>query len=138
MKTRGNSPKKIPPPRPAIIWRLAAAGLLTCALLLAVMLDRIPSWLLVYAPTVAAVSAIAYWIDKRAAVRGDWRVPEARLHALDLIGGIVGGLVAQVVLRHKTSKPEFGAISATIAVLYLGFLGELILRLSIGGMGTSR
>jgi uncharacterized membrane protein YsdA (DUF1294 family) len=131
MKIKGNFPAPIRRSRPAVVWRLAAAGLLTSALLLAVALGRMPSWLLIYAPVLGAVSALAYWIDKRAARRGDWRVPENRLHALDLIGGIAGGLVAQVVLRHKTSKPEFSWVSATIAALHLGILGELILRLSI-------
>ena len=129
MKTKGNSPRSGQRARPGNVWRLAIAGLLSCVLLLGVILGRVPGWLLIYASILGAVSAVAYWIDKRAAMRGDWRVPENRLHALDLIGGVAGGLVAQVVLRHKTSKPEFGAVSATIAALYLGALGELILRL---------
>ena len=65
-----------PRARPALIWRLVAAAALTYALLLAVALGRIPNWLLLYAPSIGVVSAFAYWIDKRAATRGEWRIPE--------------------------------------------------------------
>ncbi|HEU5072003.1 MAG TPA: DUF1294 domain-containing protein [Verrucomicrobiae bacterium] len=54
--------------------------------------------------------ARAYWIyarDKRRAEAGEWRVPEARLHFLDLLGGWPGGFLAQRRLRHKCSKGSY-------------------------------
>jgi uncharacterized membrane protein YsdA (DUF1294 family) len=64
-------------------------------------------WVGVYA---IAISALTYWVyawDKRRAEDGDWRVPEARLHLLDLLGGWPGGFLAQRRLRHKCSKRSY-------------------------------
>ncbi len=64
-------------------------------------------WVGVY---VAAISALTYWVyacDKRRAENSEWRVPEVRLHLLDLLGGWPGGFLAQWRLRHKCSKSSF-------------------------------
>lgn len=61
----------------------------------------------------------AYWVDKRAAEADRRRIPEASLHLLDLCFGIVGGLLAQQLLRHKTRKPGFAAITFAIALVHL-------------------
>jgi uncharacterized membrane protein YsdA (DUF1294 family) len=50
---------------------------------------------------------MAYAFDKSAAVSGRWRTAENTLHLLALAGGWPGALLAQQVLRHKTSKPDF-------------------------------
>ncbi len=48
-----------------------------------------------------------YWWDKRAAGTGDWRVRETTLLALAFLGGGIGALLAQRLLRHKTRKSPF-------------------------------
>ncbi len=61
----------------------------------------------------AAASLLAfrlYAADKSAAKRGAWRTPEAWLHGVALLGGWPGALVAQQVLRHKSSKMAFRAV----------------------------
>jgi uncharacterized membrane protein YsdA (DUF1294 family)/cold shock CspA family protein len=50
---------------------------------------------------------LAYAFDKSAAVSGRWRTAEQTLHFFSLAGGWPGALVAQQLLRHKTSKPSF-------------------------------
>jgi uncharacterized membrane protein YsdA (DUF1294 family)/cold shock CspA family protein len=50
---------------------------------------------------------LAYAIDKSAAVSGRWRTAEKTLHLFSLAGGWPGALVAQQLLRHKTSKQSF-------------------------------
>jgi uncharacterized membrane protein YsdA (DUF1294 family) len=49
----------------------------------------------------------AYAVDKSAAIGGRWRTPEPTLHMLGLVGGWPGALLAQQLLRHKTSKQSF-------------------------------
>jgi uncharacterized membrane protein YsdA (DUF1294 family) len=61
-----------------------------------------------YALTIASVVAfVLYGLDKLAAKRGWQRVPEARLHLLEVLGGWPGALLAQQLFRHKSSKPAF-------------------------------
>lgn len=109
--------------------RLAAAGLITTLLIVATSLERVPAWLLFAYISAAAVSALFYWNDKSAAQNGGWRTPESTLLGIDLIGGIVGGLLAQVALRHKTSKPSYGSATALVAAIHV--LGLAVLALGV-------
>lgn len=52
-------------------------------------------------------SFIVYAGDKRAATKGLARVSERTLHGLALACGWPGALLAQQLLRHKSSKPAF-------------------------------
>jgi uncharacterized membrane protein YsdA (DUF1294 family)/cold shock CspA family protein len=53
------------------------------------------------------LAVLAYAFDKAAAVRRGQRVPERLLLLLGLFGGWPGALLAQQLLRHKTSKASF-------------------------------
>jgi uncharacterized membrane protein YsdA (DUF1294 family)/cold shock CspA family protein len=72
----------------------------------------------------ASVAAfVAYAVDKSAARSGRWRTPEATLHWFSLACGWPGALLAQQLLRHKSSKPSFVAsFWATVAVNVGGFV----------------
>ena len=50
---------------------------------------------------------LPFTVDKRAARKDRWRVPEAHLHLLSLLGGWPGAILAQQKLRHKTVKRSF-------------------------------
>ena len=64
------------------------------------------AWYLV----IGVVTFFVYAKDKRAAINGNWRVPEKTLHILSVAGGWLGALIAQDKLRHKTKKQPFRAI----------------------------
>jgi uncharacterized membrane protein YsdA (DUF1294 family)/cold shock CspA family protein len=53
------------------------------------------------------VAFFLYAVDKSAAKSGRRRTPENTLHLFSLAGGWPGALVAQQLLRHKTSKQSF-------------------------------
>ncbi|UIJ70311.1 DUF1294 domain-containing protein [Aurantimonas sp. HBX-1] len=62
---------------------------------------------LAYLLAVNATAYAAFAYDKAMAIEGRRRVPERRLLGLALIGGSVGAVAAQRVLRHKTRKEPF-------------------------------
>lgn len=62
---------------------------------------------------------MAYGADKRAAVRGDRRIPELSLHALEFLGGWPGALIGQKVFHHKTKKKSFQAMFWLMLVLQI-------------------
>jgi uncharacterized membrane protein YsdA (DUF1294 family) len=65
-----------------------------------------PPVLLAYL-SLSLAAFMAYAFDKSAAAAGRWRTAEQTLHLIALAGGWPGALLAQQVLRHKTSKPGF-------------------------------
>jgi uncharacterized membrane protein YsdA (DUF1294 family)/cold shock CspA family protein len=68
---------------------------------------------------VSLATFIAYAIDKSAARQRRWRTPEATLHCFGLACGWPGALLAQQLLRHKSSKPSF------VAGFWLTVLGNV-------------
>ncbi|MBO9686254.1 DUF1294 domain-containing protein [Roseateles chitosanitabidus] len=66
---------------------------------------------------------IVYFMDKRAARLGQWRVKEATLHGLALLCGWPGALLAQHLLRHKSAKPRFRRVFwLSVMLNILGFV----------------
>ena len=84
-------------------------------------------WLLIS----GAIGFIAMGVDKARARGGEWRIPEATLLAISLVGGSLGAAVGAVVFHHKTSKPGFLTLFLPILIVWLlalqgsGFLGCL-------------
>ena len=70
---------------------------------------------------------IAYGADKRAAERGEWRVPEMQLHALEFLGGWPGAFIAQKFFHHKTKKRSFQAMF-WLMLVFEGSAVYIILR----------
>ena len=89
---------------------LEVSGLFFGVLLALVTNDLVPAYVLAAYAVLSVGSFLMYRTDKRAAERGAWRVPEANLHAVDLLGGWPGGLVARRMFRHKTRKRPFIAL----------------------------
>jgi uncharacterized membrane protein YsdA (DUF1294 family)/cold shock CspA family protein len=74
---------------------------------LAVFLGSLPRLVLVFYVAASLLTFILYWADKRAAKKGSQRTPEKTLQLLSLAGGWPGGLFAQRVFRHKSTKKSF-------------------------------
>ncbi len=91
----------------AVLRAITIAGLFLAA-------TGVSGWIIKRSFLIVAVYCIAslvtfifYAIDKRAARKEGWRIPEVHLHLLALMGGWPGALVAQQTLRHKTKKQKF-------------------------------
>ena len=63
---------------------------------------------------------MAYAADKHSAGKGHWRIPEAKLHLMELLCGWPGALFAQRVLHHKTRKASYRAGFWMMVMLNLG------------------
>ncbi len=68
---------------------------------------KLPLWVGGLYAGLSSATYLAYAMDKSAANRGAWRTPESTLHMLALAGGWPGALLAQQILRHKSSKQPF-------------------------------
>jgi uncharacterized membrane protein YsdA (DUF1294 family) len=60
--------------------------------------------------------------DKKRAVAGERRIPEAHLLGLALIGGSPGALAARRMFRHKTRKQPFSTWLFLIAAIQAGVI----------------
>ncbi len=73
-----------------------------------------------YLVLINAAALLLMRADKQKARRGAWRIPEATLMGVALLGGSVGAILGMQLFRHKTKHPKF----------YLGL--PLILAVQIG------
>lgn len=99
---------------------LCFAGIFLVFVGILVAMDKVP---LLVAGWYAGLSILTFAIyakDKSAAVDGDQRTPEKTLQTLALLGGWPGGLIAQQLLRHKSSKRSF------LAVFWFSVIANLV------------
>ncbi|KAB1086141.1 DUF1294 domain-containing protein [Neorhizobium galegae] len=64
------------------------------------------------------IAFCVYWWDKQAAIEGTWRISERTLLGVAFIGGSLGALAAQQMLRHKTRKEPFRTLLMIIIILH--------------------
>lgn len=90
------------------------------------------SWYVLLAYLLLSLTTyFTYMVDKDAAEQKAWRVSEANLHILALVGGWPGATLAQQFLRHKSKKMEFRVIHWLVtfiniaAFVHLGQTGAL-------------
>ncbi len=79
---------------------------------------------LYYLIVINILTFAVYGIDKRKARQGSWRISEATLLMLAVIGGTIGALLGMQVWRHKTMHLKFKyglplILLAQIALMYL-------------------
>lgn len=79
--------------------------------------------LLLYILSVNLGGFIAFFIDKKRAVRSKWRIPEVTLLTIALLGGAIGCYLGMKLFRHKTLKPLFYiGIPVIIALQVVAFI----------------
>ncbi len=63
--------------------------------------------IIIYALIINLLGFFAMGIDKRKAIRKQWRIPEGSLFLLGFLGGAAGLLAGMKVFHHKTKKTRF-------------------------------
>lgn len=75
-----------------------------------------PKNILIYLLVINLMAFCAMWWDKRRAQKGEWRISEAGLFTLVLLGGGIGGIAGMYAFRHKTKKLRFTIGFPTILI----------------------
>lgn len=63
--------------------------------------------IIIYLIIINIITFFVMWIDKRKAKKGKWRISEAALFILAILGGSIGGIAGIYTFRHKTKKHRF-------------------------------
>ena len=99
------------PPKTSPLGRGMLTSILSIFFLIALsgmtLLGMLPVIVIALYSIASVVTYVTYALDKSAAKNNRWRTPENTLHFLSLMGGWPGALLAQNILRHKTSKSSF-------------------------------
>ena len=83
--------------------------------------------LLYYLIVINVVTFLVYGIDKWKAKQGSWRISEATLLILAVIGGSIGALLGMKVWRHKTMHKKFKyglPLILIIQIILIGYLSK--------------
>jgi uncharacterized membrane protein YsdA (DUF1294 family) len=75
-----------------------------------------------YALIINAITYCLFGFDKRAAERGNSRIPEKTLLMASALGGSFGAVMAQRRFRHKTQKQPFKALLYAIIAAQLALI----------------
>ncbi len=67
-------------------------------------------------------------MDKRKAIRHQWRIPEATLFLIALLGGSLGSIVGMQLFRHKTRHWYFVWGMPAIFFIELALVLGIVLR----------
>ena len=78
--------------------------------------------LLIYLLVLNVVAFAMYGIDKRKAVKDQWRIPEKTLLLVALIGGSLGAFVGMQVFHHKTKHWYFKVFFPVLLVIQVALL----------------
>ena len=83
--------------------------------------------LLYYLIVINVVTFLVYGIDKWKAKHNSWRISEATLLILAVIGGSIGALLGMKVWHHKTQHNKFKyglPLILIIQIILIGYLSK--------------
>ena len=81
--------------------------------------------LLYYLIVINVVTFLVYGIDKWNAKQGYWRISEATLLILAVIGGSIGALLGMKIWHHKTMHKKFKYGLPGILIIQIVLIGYL-------------
>lgn len=75
-----------------------------------------------YLVLVNAAALALMLADKQKARRGVWRIPEATLLEIAVLGGSIGAIIGMYLFRHKTRHLKFSLGLPLILAVQIGLL----------------
>ncbi len=77
------------------------------------------TYLIAYFALVNIIGFALMGIDKRKARKNAFRIPEATLFAMAIIGGSIGSILGMQLFRHKTKHMSFKIVMPVILVFQI-------------------
>ncbi|HFG9554784.1 TPA: DUF1294 domain-containing protein, partial [Clostridioides difficile] len=65
------------------------------------------NFILIYFIVINSIAFFSMYIDKKRAIRNEWRIKEATLMSIAVIGGSIGSIIGMYSFRHKTKHIKF-------------------------------
>ena len=91
-------------------------------------MNTLHSCLAYYLLAINAVAFIVYGIDKYKAKKAKWRIPEATLLLLAVVGGSVGAWIGMKVWHHKTMHKKFKYGIPAILLIQIALMAYLHIK----------
>lgn len=85
-------------------------------------------YILIYLLIINALAFMLMCIDKQKAKKHAWRIPEAVLLSIAVLGGSIGTMAGMEIFRHKTKHRRFFIGIPIIIVVQLALAVFLFLR----------
>ena len=81
--------------------------------------------IIIYFIAVNFIGFVLMGIDKRKAIRNAFRIPEATLFSVAIVGGSVGSILGMLLFRHKTKHWSFKIGLPAILLVHLALFALL-------------
>ena len=91
-------------------------------------MNTLHSCLAYYLLGINAVTFIVYGIDKYKAKKAKWRIPEATLLLLAVLGGSIGAWMGMKVWHHKTMHKKFKYGIPAILLIQIALMAYLHIK----------
>jgi len=83
---------------------------------------------LLYEMILNLLGLLSMCVDKRRAVKGQWRISEKALFLVAIFGGSLGSIAGMYLFHHKTKHRRFTVGMPVIFLLQVGIVGILFLK----------
>ena len=91
-------------------------------------MEKFNSCLAYYLLAINVVTFIVYGIDKYKAKKAKWRIPEATLLLLAVLGGSIGAWMGMKVWHHKTMHKKFKYGIPAILLIQIALMAYLHMK----------
>ena len=79
-----------------------------------------------YIIVMSVILYIFMFIDKKRAIKHQWRISEKTLLLLGFFGGAIGGVFAMYSIRHKTRKNAFAFSYPILSAIHIFIMVKLL------------
>jgi len=78
-----------------------------------------------YIAIMSLVLCVFMYLDKKRAIKKEWRIAEKTLFTLAICGGAIGGVLGMYLFRHKTKHNSFAFGFPLIGAIQLFLIAQL-------------